>query len=71
VSDSSAKEAPNTSGPSSGNTVTEEAAASPVERQRQQRARAPYAIPEWSTAPSHPFFLEVLKDGTIVDQLDV
>ncbi|XP_066378158.1 uncharacterized protein [Miscanthus floridulus] len=71
VSDSSAKEAPNTSGPSSGNTVMEEAAALPVERQRQQRARAPYSIPEWSTAPSHPFFLEVLKDGTIVDQLDV
>jgi nitrite reductase (NO-forming) len=32
-------------GPSSGNTVVEEAGASPVERQRQQRARAPYAIP--------------------------
>uniref|UniRef100_A0A804R2F4 FHA domain-containing protein n=1 Tax=Zea mays TaxID=4577 RepID=A0A804R2F4_MAIZE len=68
VSGSSAKEAPNSSGASSGNNVMEEAAASPVER---QRARAPYAIPEWSTAPSQPFFLEVLKDGTIVDQLDV
>ncbi|KAL5200657.1 hypothetical protein ABZP36_021860 [Zizania latifolia] len=35
------------------------------------RPRAPYAIPEWSAAPGHPFFLEVLKDGTIVDKLDV
>ncbi|CAN6207952.1 unnamed protein product [Urochloa humidicola] len=71
VSDSSAEEAPKPSGASSGDTEMEEAAAPPAERQRQQRPRAPYVIPEWSTAPDHPFFLEVLKDGTIVDQLDV
>ncbi|KAJ1258986.1 hypothetical protein BS78_10G118400 [Paspalum vaginatum] len=66
TSDSSAEEAPNPSGASSGDTEMEEAAAP-----RQQRPRAPYTIPEWSAAPSHPFSLEVLKDGTIVGQLDV
>lgn len=49
----------------------EEAAPPPAEQRSQQRPRAPYAIPEWSAAPSHPFSLEVLKDGTIVEQLDV
>jgi hypothetical protein len=48
-----------------------EAAAPPPSQQQQPRPRAPYAIPEWSAAPGHPFFLEVLKDGTIVDKLDV
>ncbi|XP_062233081.1 uncharacterized protein LOC133930446 [Phragmites australis] len=72
ASESSADEAVNASGPSSGDTEMEEAAAPPAERQRQQqRPSAPYAIPEWSSAPGHPFSLEVLKDGTIVDQLDV
>ncbi|RCV21251.1 hypothetical protein SETIT_4G124100v2 [Setaria italica] len=71
ASDSSAEEVPNPSGASSGDTEMEEAAAPPAERQKQQRPRAPYVIPEWSAAPDHPFFLEVLKDGTIVDQLDV
>ncbi|XP_062228675.1 uncharacterized protein LOC133926668 [Phragmites australis] len=72
VSDSSVDEAGNHSGPSSGDTEMEEADAPPAERQRQQqRPRAPYAIPEWSSAPGHPFFLEVLKDGTIVDKLGV
>ncbi|WVZ81577.1 hypothetical protein U9M48_028933 [Paspalum notatum var. saurae] len=71
TSDSSAEEAPNPSGASSGDTEMEEAAAPPAEQRSQQRPRAPYIIPEWSAAPSHPFFLEVLKDGTIVGQLDV
>lgn len=31
----------------------------------------PYSIPPWSTAPSLPFFLEVLKDGAIIDKLDL
>ncbi|OVA16881.1 Forkhead-associated (FHA) domain [Macleaya cordata] len=31
----------------------------------------PYTIPPWSQPPSHPFFLEVLKDGSIIDQFDV
>lgn len=31
----------------------------------------PYTIPPWSGAPCHQFYLEVLKDGSIVDQFDV
>ncbi|KAH9622337.1 hypothetical protein KSS87_000963 [Heliosperma pusillum] len=31
----------------------------------------PYQIPPWSQPPSHPFFFEVLKDGSIVDHLDL
>lgn len=34
-------------------------------------AGIPYTIPPWSAPPCHPFSLEVLKDGTIIDQLDV
>lgn len=60
------------SGRGSGDVEMAEAAAPPPSQQQQQpRPRAPYAIPEWSAAPGHPFFLEVLKDGTIVDKLDV
>jgi len=41
-------------------------------RSRQsQNSAVPYTIPEWSEAPSQPFFLEVLKDGSIIDQLDM
>ncbi|CAD5186983.1 uncharacterized protein LOC135625592 [Musa acuminata AAA Group] len=32
---------------------------------------APYSIPSWSEPPAQPFFLEVLKDGIIIEQLDV
>ncbi|XP_042470687.1 kanadaptin-like [Zingiber officinale] len=31
----------------------------------------PYSIPTWSEPPGHPFLLEVLKDGIIIEQLDV
>lgn len=31
----------------------------------------PYTIPPWSEASSLPFFLEVLKDGAIIENLDV
>ncbi|XP_043702106.1 kanadaptin [Telopea speciosissima] len=31
----------------------------------------PYTIPLWSEAPCHPFSLEVLKEGHIIDQFDV
>ncbi|KAF6169101.1 hypothetical protein GIB67_038598 [Kingdonia uniflora] len=33
--------------------------------------KVPYTIPQWSEAPCHPFYLEVLKDGAIIDQLHV
>lgn len=39
--------------------------------QKNQSAGAPYSIPSWSEPPSHSFFLEVLKDGSIIDRLDV
>ncbi|XP_077237660.1 SMAD/FHA domain-containing protein [Tasmannia lanceolata] len=35
------------------------------------KIEVPYSIPPWSEPPSHPFSLEVLKDGTIIDQFDV
>lgn len=31
----------------------------------------PYTIPPWSEPPCHPFFLEVLKEGSIITQLNV
>lgn len=65
--------------PSSGDSPAEEAGKpgdtemteAALPEQRQQRPRAPYATPDWSAAPDHPFFLEVLKDGAIFEKLDV
>ncbi|KAK3132192.1 hypothetical protein QOZ80_6AG0517270 [Eleusine coracana subsp. coracana] len=71
TSESSAEEAGKPSVASSGDTEMAEALAAPAEPQRQPRPRAPYTIPDWSLAPNHPFFLEVLKDGVIFDNLDV
>ncbi|KAK9052494.1 hypothetical protein SSX86_029123 [Deinandra increscens subsp. villosa] len=31
----------------------------------------PYSIPDWSEPPCHDYFLEVLKDGSIIGQFDV
>ncbi|RVW98001.1 Kanadaptin [Vitis vinifera] len=39
--------------------------------QKTQSAAVPYTIPSWSEPPGHSFYLEVLKDGSIIDQLDV
>ncbi|RZR72959.1 hypothetical protein BHM03_00018798 [Ensete ventricosum] len=36
-----------------------------------EKLAAPYSIPSWSEPPAQPFFLEVLKDGVIIEQLDV
>ncbi|TKY65011.1 Kanadaptin protein [Spatholobus suberectus] len=36
-----------------------------------QGVEVPYKIPPWSAAPCHQFYLEVLKDGSIVDKFDV
>ncbi|WVZ05793.1 hypothetical protein V8G54_019139 [Vigna mungo] len=36
-----------------------------------QGAAVPYKIPPWSAAPCHKFYLEVLKDGSIIDKFDV
>ncbi|KAF5748898.1 kanadaptin [Tripterygium wilfordii] len=46
----------------------------PPESDSQQAAKhnsVPYTIPEWSGPPCHKFHLEVLKDGSIFDKLDV
>uniref|UniRef100_A0A0D9WP82 FHA domain-containing protein n=1 Tax=Leersia perrieri TaxID=77586 RepID=A0A0D9WP82_9ORYZ len=70
-SDSSAAAAEDEAGNSGRDSGDVEMADAAPPAQRQPRPRAPYAIPEWSAVPGHPFFLEVLKDGTIVDKLDV
>eukprot|EP01018_Ginkgo_biloba_P026214 Gb_36776 [translate_table: standard] len=31
----------------------------------------PYSIPPWSEPPGQPYYLEVLKDGSIIERLDV
>ena len=36
-----------------------------------QGVAVPYKIPPWSAAPCHQFYLEVLKDGSIIDKFDV
>ncbi|CAA7055528.1 unnamed protein product [Microthlaspi erraticum] len=36
-----------------------------------KQSPVPYTIPEWSGPPCHKFQLEVLKEGAIVEQLDV
>ncbi|KAJ1406483.1 SMAD/FHA domain superfamily [Sesbania bispinosa] len=36
-----------------------------------QGVAVPYKIPPWSAAPCHEFYLEVLKDGSIIDKLNV
>ncbi|CAI9752773.1 unnamed protein product [Fraxinus pennsylvanica] len=41
------------------------------QEQRNNNTAAPYTIPEWSGAPCHNFFIEVLKDGSIINQLEI
>ncbi|XP_016445189.1 uncharacterized protein LOC107770402 [Nicotiana tabacum] len=41
------------------------------QEQRSGAAAVPYTIPTWSGRPCHQFYLEVLKDGSIIDQYDV
>lgn len=36
-----------------------------------QGVAVPYKIPPWGAAPCHQFHLEVLKDGSIIDRLNV
>ncbi|CAE6205960.1 unnamed protein product [Arabidopsis arenosa] len=43
----------------------------PVRTRTVKQNPVPYTIPEWSGPPSHQFQLEVLKEGAIVDTLDV
>uniref|UniRef100_A0A7N2KXK0 FHA domain-containing protein n=1 Tax=Quercus lobata TaxID=97700 RepID=A0A7N2KXK0_QUELO len=60
--------------PSSSSSSSEaEAEASQSQSQSEKVAAAavPYTIPPWSAAPCHRFYLEVLKDGSIIDQFQV
>lgn len=43
----------------------------PPAHQSARGAAPPYTIPPWSGPPCHQFSLEVLKDGSIIDQLHV
>lgn len=44
---------------------------SPCSESESGKLPVPYSIPTWSEPPGQPFFLEVLKDGVIIEQLDV
>lgn len=50
---------------------TDSAEHSDKQDSRPQNIAVPYKIPPWSGPPSHNFSLEVLKDGSIIDQFDV
>ncbi|CAN6477446.1 unnamed protein product [Victoria cruziana] len=45
--------------------------AKPQKEDSTVRSSIPYTIPTWSEPPGQPYFMEVLKDGVIVDHLDV
>ncbi|KAG6396135.1 hypothetical protein SASPL_142276 [Salvia splendens] len=40
------------------------------QEQPNSNSAVPYKIPPWSAPPGHEFFLEVLKDGAIIDRYD-
>ncbi|KAF9684038.1 hypothetical protein SADUNF_Sadunf04G0076100 [Salix dunnii] len=41
------------------------------EKEKSKVPSVPYRIPEWSGPPCHKFSLEILKDGSIIDQFEV
>lgn len=41
------------------------------QEQPNSNSAVPYKIPPWSGPPGHEFFLEVLKDGSIINRCDV
>lgn len=41
------------------------------EKTKSKDPLVPYTIPEWSGPPCHKFSLEILKDGSIIDQFEV
>ncbi|KAJ6707567.1 KANADAPTIN [Salix viminalis] len=41
------------------------------EKEKSKVPSVPYTIPEWSGPPCHKFSLEILKDGSIIDQFEV
>lgn len=40
-------------------------------QERRSKVEVPYTIPTWSEPPCHKYYVEVLKDGSIIDQFDV
>ncbi|GLT62007.1 hypothetical protein SLA2020_346760 [Shorea laevis] len=43
----------------------------PAPEHSARHSSVPYTIPPWNGPPCHNFYLEVLKDGSIIDRLDV
>ncbi|KAF3785897.1 Kanadaptin [Nymphaea thermarum] len=52
-------------------TVTDGLLDKPQREDPTARTSIPYTIPAWSERPGQPYFMEVLKDGVIIDRLDV
>ncbi|CAH9084347.1 unnamed protein product [Cuscuta europaea] len=59
--------------PSSSNSSVSENERDEAEKKHESRSKpeVPYTIPTWSEPPCHSYYLEVLKEGSIIDQLDV
>ncbi|CAH9139197.1 unnamed protein product [Cuscuta epithymum] len=59
--------------PSSSNSSVSENDRDEAEKKHESRSKpeVPYTIPIWSEPPCHSYYLEVLKEGSIIDQLDV
>ncbi|XP_019195353.1 PREDICTED: kanadaptin [Ipomoea nil] len=64
--------------PSDGNSVASSSSASESngseaekKQERRSKAEVPYTIPTWSEPPCHKYYIEILKDGSIIDQFDV
>ncbi|KAK7273260.1 hypothetical protein RIF29_14309 [Crotalaria pallida] len=60
--------------PDSTTTHTAESQSSPSSSQTPKPSSGiavPYKIPPWSGPPGHDFYLEVLKDGSIIDKLNL
>ncbi|KAF7824972.1 kanadaptin [Senna tora] len=49
----------------------DDVSAKPSTPKQPQSAGVPYKIPAWSGAPCHQFYLEVIKNGSIIDQFNV
>ncbi|KAL8471860.1 hypothetical protein ACS0TY_029193 [Phlomoides rotata] len=60
--------------PDSTGNLSNGAKAADVEKKQEYRSSntaVPYTIPPWSGSPGHRFFLEVIKDGSIINRYDV
>ncbi|XP_052204825.1 uncharacterized protein LOC127809782 [Diospyros lotus] len=62
---------PSESGGSHEHPPQEEPIAADARPESRPNVAVPYTIPDWSGPPSHQYFLEVLKEGSIIDQLHI